>query len=84
MAYMQAAYLGCKFYVMADGTMIDVGDRGVDKSAIEALQEQPWAIKHGGICRVVEYTEAHAVWLARQSAAHARERIVRLQAEAVR
>lgn len=53
-----------KFYVFADGTLIDVADRGTSKKAIIELQKQEWVRKHGGIVGVREYTEPHAVFFA--------------------
>jgi len=54
-----------KFYALADDTLIEVAGRGTSKKAIIELQKQQWVRKHGGIVKVVEYTEPHAVFFAR-------------------
>jgi len=59
--------MGVKFYEMGDGGYIAVAGRGTTKKTILKLQEQEWARKRGGICRIVEYTEPHAIWFAERS-----------------
>ena len=57
------------FYEMANGNLVEVGDRCTNlrnKQVIKKLQSELWARRQGGICGIVEYTEEHAIWYARQ------------------
>ena len=53
-----------KFYLMGNGNLIAEAHRGTTKKAIIKLQQEQWAMRQGGICRIVEYTEPRAIYFA--------------------
>ncbi len=53
-----------KFYEMGNGRFIAEAGRGTKRKDIIKLQEEEWARKQGGICRIVDYTEPHAIYFA--------------------
>ena len=57
-----------KFYLMGNGKYIAEAGRGTNKKAIRKLQEQEWARKQGGICKIVDLTDARAIYFAMKEA----------------
>ncbi len=53
-----------KFYEMGNGNLIAIGGRGTKVKDIINLQQQPWAMKQGGICGIRELTEPRAIYFA--------------------
>lgn len=53
-----------KFYEMGNGKFIAEAGRGTTPKKIRELQKEEWTRKNGGICRIVDYTEPHALFLA--------------------
>jgi len=55
-----------KFYLMGNGNYIAEAGRGTTPKFIRELQQQEWARKQGGICRIVELTEPRAIYFAQR------------------
>ena len=53
---------------MGNGNYIAEAHRGITPKAIERLQQQEWARKQGGICRIIELTEPRAIYFAHKEA----------------
>jgi hypothetical protein len=56
-----------KFYEMGNGNFIAEAGRGTTSKKIRELQNEEWARKQGGICRITEYTEPHAIFFAERN-----------------
>ena len=52
------------FYEMGDGSFIAEAHRGTNLKVIRKLQEQEWARKRGGICRIRKLTDERAIYYA--------------------